>query len=203
MNRLIGGMLALVLSSAAAVPAMAQHYGNQDREWQPGPGWDRDINVRCASQSYNYNMCQVDTGRGSQVQLVRQISNTPCEEGNNWGFNRAGIWVDKGCEGVFRVARRWQGGDGGSDNRPAPAYGGGGDWRPDASFNRAIRVQCASQGYQYNMCQVDTGRGSRVSVERQLSKTRCVRGQTWGYNRAGIWVDGGCEAIFRLDRRWR
>ena len=45
----------------AAVPA----------QWQPGPGWDRDIDVRCASSGYNYNMCQVDTGRGSDVRLVR------------------------------------------------------------------------------------------------------------------------------------
>jgi hypothetical protein len=183
------------MSMGAAVPALAQ-YGNQD--WQPGNGWDRDIDVRCASQSYDYNMCQVDTGRGSQVQLVRQISKTRCEEGRNWGWNRAGIWVDKGCEGVFRVARRWQGGGGG----PGPGNGGG-DWRPGSGWDQAIRVQCASQSYRYNMCQVDTGRGSDVRVERQISKTRCVEGQTWGWNRAGIWVDQGCEAVFRVDRRWR
>jgi hypothetical protein len=76
-------------------------------------------------------------------------------------------------------------------------------WRPGADWNQAIRLRCASQGYQYNMCQVDTGRGSAVRIERQISKTRCVKGRTWGFNRAGIWVDGGCEAIFRVDRRWR
>ena len=77
------------------------------------------------------------------------------------------------------------------------------DWRPGPDWNRAISLRCASQGYHYNMCQIDTGRGSAVRVARQISHTRCVQGRTWGYNRAGIWVDGGCEAIFRVDRRWR
>ena len=77
------------------------------------------------------------------------------------------------------------------------------DWRPGPDWNQAINLRCASQGYHYNMCQIDTGRGSAVRVARQISHTRCVQGRTWGYNRAGIWVDGGCDAIFRVDRRWR
>jgi hypothetical protein len=174
--------------------ATVAQYGG---DWQPGPGWDRDIDVRCASQGYNYNMCQVDTGRGSRVYLVRQVSKTPCAEGNNWGWNRAGIWVNGGCEGVFRVQRRWGGG-------PPPGPGPGpGPWQPGPGWDASINVRCASGGYNYNMCQVDTGRGSRVYVSRQVSKTPCVEGRTWGWNRAGIWVDGGCEAVFTVDRRWR
>lgn len=173
--------------------------------WRPGNDWNRDIDVRCASAGYGYNMCQVDTGRGSRVQLVNQISKTRCEEGRNWGFNRAGVWVDQGCEGVFRISRRWDGDDNGpGPGGPGPGPGGGGgDWHPGAGWDQAIRVQCASEGYGYNLCQVDTGRGGDVRVERQISKTRCVEGRSWGWNRAGVWVDGGCEAIFRVNRRWR
>lgn len=171
--------------------------------WRPGNDWNRDIDVRCASSGYAYNMCQVDTGRGSRVRLVNQISKTRCEEGRNWGFNRAGVWVDQGCEGVFRVSRRWDGDDNGpGPGGPGPGAGGG-DWRPGAGWDKTIRVQCASEGYGYKLCQVDTGRGGDVRVERQISKTRCVEGRTWGSNRAGVWVDGGCEAIFRVNRRWR
>jgi hypothetical protein len=178
----------LPLASAVRVAATAQ--------WQPGPGWDRDIDVRCASNDYRYNMCQVDTGRGSDVRLVRQVSNTQCVEGRTWGWNRAGIWVNQGCEGVFRVQRRWSGGGG--------HHGGGaGDWHPGAGWDRAIRVRCASNDFRYNMCQVDTGRGSDVKVARQISKTRCIEGRTWGWNRAGIWVNEGCEAEFVVNRRWR
>lgn len=183
----------LVLAMLVAMPAMAQGRG----DWRPGAGWDRDIAVRCASQNFGYNMCQIDTGRGSRVSLERQISDTRCVEGRNWGFNRAGVWVNGGCEGVFRVSRRWSGDD--HDRHMA----GGGDWHPGPNWDRAIRVRCASQNFSYSMCQVDTGRGGDVRIERQISDTRCIEGRTWGWNRAGVWVDGGCEAVFRVDRRWR
>jgi hypothetical protein len=102
------------------------------------------------------------------------------------------VWVNEGCEGVFRVQRRWHGDD-----------HGGGDWRPGPGFETAIRVRCGSEDYRYRMCQVDTGRGSDVRIARQVSKTRCVEGQNWGWNRAGIWVNGGCDAEFMVNRRWR
>lgn len=202
----VHGITALALSvcaiSAAAAPDPSQLASTlhvaATAQWQPGPGWDRDIDVRCASDGYQYNMCQVDTGRGSDVRLVSQVSKTRCIEGRTWGWNRAGIWVDQGCEGVFRVQRRWSGGDGGHHGG-----GGGGDWRPGPDWDRAIRVRCASNGFQYNMCQVDTGRGSDVTIAKQISKTRCMEGRNWGWNRAGIWVDQGCEAEFVVQRRWR
>ncbi len=183
---------------AGALGAVAStQYGN-DRDWRPGPGWNRDIEVRCASSGYNYQMCRIDTGRGSEVRIVRQISNAACVEGRSWGWNRAGIWVDQGCEAVFRVRRRW----GGGDHDRGPDHGPGG-WQPGPGFNTAIRVRCESQGFDYRMCQVDTGRGSRVRLERQISKTRCIEGRTWGFNRAGVWVTQGCAGVFLVDRRWR
>lgn len=182
------GQLAGVLSAATST---------QYNDWRPGPDWDRDIDVRCASVDYRYRMCQVDTGRGSRVSVVRQISNTRCVEGRNWGFNRAGVWVSDGCEAVFRVHRRWSDGPG-----PGPGPGPDG-WRPGPGWDQAIVVRCGSINYDYRMCQVDTGRGSEVRIRRQISKTRCVEGRNWGWNRAGIWVNGGCEAEFVVNRRWR
>ncbi|MBO9665036.1 DUF3011 domain-containing protein [Dokdonella sp.] len=175
------------VAAAVGVAGVAQ-YG----DWRPGPGWDRDIEVRCASNDFRYNFCQVDTGRGSRVVVAKGISKTYCEEGRNWGWNRAGIWVDGGCEAVFRVQRRWSGDD---DNN--------GGWRPGPDWDRAITFRCESQGYGYNMCRVDTGRGSNVRIRRQLSKTACIEGRTWGWNRAGVWVDKGCGAEFLVDRRWK
>jgi hypothetical protein len=216
MRKVIHGITALALSVCAGSAAVAQSPATAiavtgavaPMQWQPGPGWDRDIDVRCVSRDFRYSLCQVDTGRGSEVSLVRQISETRCVEGRNWGWNRAGIWVDQGCEGVFRVQRRWAGGPGqghGPGHGPGhggPGHGAGG-WQPGPDWDRAIRVHCASIDYRYRMCQVDTGRGGDVRVERQISKTRCVRGQNWGWNRAGVWVDGGCEAVFLVERRWR
>lgn len=178
------------IAATVGTASVAQYGGG----WRPGPGWDRDIEVRCESNDYRYNFCQVDTGRGSQVVVSKGVSKTYCEEGRNWGWNRAGIWVDGGCGAVFRVQRRWDNGHGnGNDN----------GWRPGPNWDQAIAVRCESQGYGYNMCQVDTGRGGNVRIRRQISKTPCVEGRSWGWNRAGVWVDQGCAAEFVVDRRWR
>jgi hypothetical protein len=41
---------------------------------------------------------------GGDVRVARQLSETPCRRGENWGFDRRGIWVDKGCAAEFLVA---------------------------------------------------------------------------------------------------
>jgi hypothetical protein len=40
-----------------------------------------------------------------------------------------------------------------------------------------------------------------VSVERRISETHCQRGNNWGVDRGGIWVDGGCSAVFSYVSR--
>ncbi|NCT67499.1 MAG: DUF3011 domain-containing protein [Rhodanobacteraceae bacterium] len=190
MRKFVYALAALGLAVGASGSALAQ----------PGrPGWDRDIELRCESRGHAYAQCQVDTGQGGRVVLLRQTSNAQCIEGRTWGWNRAGVWVDRGCSGVFRVERRWTDGP-----RPGPGPGPGpGGWQPGAGWDKDIVVRCGSGGYRYNMCQVDTGRGSRVYLRRQISDTRCVEGRNWGWNRAGIWVDQGCAGEFVVERRWR
>jgi len=157
---------------------------------------DRD-SIECTSSDYRFTRCGTDW---RDARLVRQTSGSECIRGRSWGLDRNGLWVDKGCAGVFVEAGRGggdHGGGGGGD------HGGGGGWRPPSDWDQDIRVRCASRDYSYNMCQVDVGRGGRVYVERQISGTSCDEGRNWGYNRAGVWVDGGCEAVFTVERRWR
>ncbi|WP_445144512.1 DUF3011 domain-containing protein [Dyella sp. Tek66A03] len=82
-----------------------------DREdgggWHPGPDWDREIRFQCESNDKQQQFCQVDVGRHGRVHLLQQLSGTPCEEGYSWGWNRAGVWVTRGCRGLFSVDRRW------------------------------------------------------------------------------------------------
>lgn len=153
----------------------------------------RDDSVQCESRDYRFTRCRIDGWRDAR--LVRQTSGSQCVRGRTWGLDRSGLWVDAGCAGIFVEAGR---GDGGR-----PGYGGGGDWRPGAGWDQDIRFRCASNDYNYNMCQVDVGRGGRVYISRQISNTSCIEGRNWGYNRAGVWVDGGCEAEFVVERRWR
>jgi hypothetical protein len=206
MLKSILGVAALVACAGTASVASAQPVVPMARaagiavaaQWRPGRDWDRDITVSCGSPQYSYAFCQVDTGRGSRVYLRNQKSDTRCVEGRNWGWNRGGIWVDKGCSGTFVVERRWNDGPG-----PGPGPGPDDGWRPGPGWDRDIRITCGSPQYNYAFCQVDTGRGSSVVLERQTSDARCVEGRTWGWNRGGVWVDKGCSGVFVVQRRWR
>ena len=69
-----------------------------------GGGWgDSGIGgrvFRCESNDGRYNECAANTRAG--VQLIRQLSNSPCIEGRSWGYGRSGIWVAQGCRAEFR-----------------------------------------------------------------------------------------------------
>lgn len=53
---------------------------------------------------------------------------------------------------------------------------------------------CESRDNRTRRCHADTRGG--VRLHRQLSNTACVRGQSWGIERDGVWVSGGCRAEF-------
>jgi hypothetical protein len=100
--------------------------------------------------------------------------------------------VDRGCRGIFVEGR----------GRPGYAGPGDGGWRPGPDWNRQIRLQCDSNQKRYQMCEVDVGRHGRVQLIKQMSDTRCTEGYSWGWNRAGVWVNHGCRGQFVVDRRW-
>lgn len=60
------------------------------------------------------------------------------------------------------------------------------------------RVTCESQDGRRVYCSAP-GRGAAV-IERQLSRSECIEGRSWGIDRRGLWVDRGCRAVFRFDR---
>ena len=55
---------------------------------------------RCESHDDRVRECAVNTRAG--VQLVRQLSDSPCIQGRSWGYGRNGIWVSNGCRAEFR-----------------------------------------------------------------------------------------------------
>jgi len=74
----------------------------------PGPGWGGggpQRTIDCGSHNGGYGHCDVDTRYG-RPRLVRQDSDARCQEGYSWGVDRDGIWVDKGCRGIFSVGGR-------------------------------------------------------------------------------------------------
>jgi len=56
----------------------------------------------CSSNDGKQNYCAVPGG-GSNVVLSRQISGSPCTQGQTWGLDRRGVWVDRGCRAEFRT----------------------------------------------------------------------------------------------------
>jgi len=143
--------------------------------------------VDCESRNFSYTRCEVPW---RDARLVRQLSDSRCIRGQTWGIDRRGLWVDRGCGGRFVAA-----------GRRDDDYGG--DWRPGPGWDSRFSVVCESQDSRYRFCSVDLGGAGRAVVSRQISGAACVEGRSWGWNRAGIWVDQGCAAEFTIDRRWR
>lgn len=60
-----------------------------------------DETVTCSSENNQYRQCATSTH--GYVTMVRQLSNSPCRQGQTWDYDRRGIWVDDGCRAEFRV----------------------------------------------------------------------------------------------------
>ncbi len=162
----------------------------QTKAWGQSGITDRSRNgVTCASDDGRRHYCAVNTGRG--VQMVKQRSGSPCIQGQTWGYDQRGIWVDRGCRAEFAL-----GGGGGNWNGPG---NGGGNWNGPGPGPGSQVVTCSSNDGRRNRCSANTSGG--VQMVNQRSGSPCVQGQTWGYDRRGIWVDRGCRADFAVGRR--
>jgi hypothetical protein len=59
--------------------------------------------ITCASNDGRRVYCDADTRNG--VALLEQHGNAPCRQGSTWGYDRRGIWVDRGCRADFELRR--------------------------------------------------------------------------------------------------
>ncbi len=136
--------------------------------------------IHCTSTGYRYNTCQTSVYT-RHVVLKRQLSKARCDYGTSWGYDGDSIWVDKGCEAIFETIEAG-GGNGGNNNEE--------------------QIRCGSTDYRYSSCNVSIpGRIIYVQLLRQLSKSACLQGQSYGVNYDSVWVDRGCEGVFRVITR--
>jgi Protein of unknown function (DUF3011) len=135
------------------------------------PGYGSSPRITCSSNDGRRNWC--DIGRTRDVRLVRQISGSACIQGQTWGTDNRGLWVDRGCRAEFVIGRQ---------GPPPP---------PPAQF-----ITCSSNDGRRNWC--DVGNRRDIRLNRQISGSPCVENQTWGIDRRGLWVDRGCRAEFRV-----
>jgi hypothetical protein len=120
--------------------------------------------IRCESANGQYRECPVgETGR---VVLSRQLSDTACVEGRNWGVKNGMVWVSGGCRGDFAVT-------------DVPA---------------GTEILCESINNIRHTCRADVRGG--VMIVKRVSGNACIRDASWGTNDEGIWVDKGCRARF-------
>ncbi|MEA9758213.1 DUF3011 domain-containing protein [Xanthomonas campestris pv. raphani] len=69
---------------------------------EDGSGFvDMPRTLTCESKSRSRRMCGVSVERN--VRLRKQISGSPCVEGQTWGWSRDGVWVNDGCRAEFIV----------------------------------------------------------------------------------------------------
>lgn len=166
--KLFGASLLLIVS-AWSMP-VAQAYQQES------------VYVRCESIRGRDNHCPVDT-RG-EVQLVDQLSDSLCVEGNTWGTDRGGIWVRGGCRADFEV----------TSGRRGRSWAGGGERRYDSGRRGGTRVICESLSRRTARCAVRVR--NEVELVEQLSSDECRFDWSWGYDERGIWVAHGCRAEF-------
>ncbi len=150
-----------------------------------GGGWGGNNNaqgaVRCESQDGSLQECAAP--RGARMTIARQLSDTRCVEGRNWGQRGSSIWVDDGCRAEFVAT-----GSGGGFGQSMGNYGQGQD------------VTCSSEDRRDNSCYWD-GRWGRPQLLEQLSNDVCREGYTWGYDgRNRLWVTRGCRGRFGGSR---
>ena len=134
--------------------------------------------INCSSDDMHRHYCSADTRGG--VQMVKQHSDAACIQGQTWGFDRGGIWVDSGCRADFQL--------------------GAGGFVPEPGLRGYSVLTCSSDDGHRHYCAA-SGIG-QVQIVEQRSGSPCRQGLSWGFDQAGIWVDHGCRADFGIAREW-
>jgi hypothetical protein len=130
--------------------------------------------ITCSSNNGKRNYCRI--GRFNDARLVHQRSGSPCVRGQTWGVEGGNIWVDRGCRADFQPMMV---------RGPVPGP-------PPSQV-----IRCSSNNGKIVRCGTN-GPIVRAVLDRQISGSACVQGQTWGYDRRGVWVDRGCRADIRV-----
>lgn len=65
-----------------------------------GERW-RGERLTCSAEGSGRHLCRADVR--DEVILIRQLSRAPCHFNSSWGYNRRGVWVDRGCRAEFEI----------------------------------------------------------------------------------------------------
>lgn len=79
-------LILIALAAWSAAPSAHAQFGDKD-------------SVRCESKDARRETC--DTPWPGQTRLTRQLSDTACVQGKNWGASPGKVWVERGCRAEF------------------------------------------------------------------------------------------------------
>lgn len=173
---------------------MALPSGREGRDFDRGSReMETGFPIRCDSADMGRHTCTAPF-QISRVVMARQLSGSPCTQGQTWGWEGSSIWVDRGCRAEFTV----YGYAASNNNYPNQNPSNDITEYNDTRVNRALR--CESNDNRYRMCSTQRPiAGARLV--RQISGSACTEGQTWGWKPEGVWVDRGCRGDFELSFR--
>ena len=99
---LLTGLPGLASAQEPNCPAPERRF--TDVEHRGGP---QSFDYECSSTDGCFKRCNLrDAAEGryvSDARLSERLSAAKCEEGVDWGWSMGTVWVDHGCEAVFRV----------------------------------------------------------------------------------------------------
>ena len=142
-----------------------------------------DTTMRVTLESKDGRRTTQWIGNIKNVKLERTLSDRPCRQGRNWGWDKNRLWVDNGCRGVFSVRR--------DDDRRDPG-------RDRDRLERKYVTLESRDGRRNSRNVPHVG---AVTLHKRLSDKPCLLGRTWGFTASTIWVDRGCRAEFEYYRR--
>ncbi|KAF1725140.1 DUF3011 domain-containing protein [Pseudoxanthomonas japonensis] len=143
---------------------IAQSLGGNNGGWNPNPPPVSGRTIVCESKSGDARRC-TPPWRGPS-RLVRQMSNSRCEEGTTWSSQDGLITVWKGCRGEFAAA----------------------------TTSSTGTIRCESSDGRGRTCRTPWRGHSRLT--RQLSSAACVEGRSWQSQQGQVYVGNGCRAEF-------
>lgn len=142
--------------------------------WQAGGDWSgRETEFECRSRRNGYTRCDAPS---RPTVLVRQLSRAPCTEGQSWGVDDRGPWVDAGCAGLFRQGS-------GHPDAPPPLSG------PQYVACNSVRGRPAT-------CRFPVP-ARQAALYQQDGDAPCEEGVTWEWDERSLRVRDGCGGLFR------
>ena len=143
-----------------------------------GAGGATTTTIVCGTTTGQQVTCATN-GYATDVQLVRDLNQGTCVEGQNWGHTDSFIWANRGCRGQFAVTLQGEPGSG----QTGPTV-----------------ISCGSTTGRQVICETE-GNTTNVTLQRDQSNGICRQNQTWGYTDSFIWTNGGCRGEFAVSYR--